>query len=103
MNNFEYLQNIAIGQYVPGDSILHRADPRFKLLFMSVSVASVLICHNISGLSLGFAAALSGFILARIPLGYAARGLRPALPVLLFLAALQIVAIPQNAYSPNNW
>ena len=28
------LQNIAIGQYVPGHSFLHRADPRSKLLFI---------------------------------------------------------------------
>ncbi|HEC35726.1 MAG TPA: energy-coupling factor transporter transmembrane protein EcfT, partial [Anaerolineae bacterium] len=32
MSEFEFLRYITIGQYLPRGSIVHRLDPRFKLL-----------------------------------------------------------------------
>ncbi|HUV07038.1 MAG TPA: energy-coupling factor transporter transmembrane component T [Spirochaetia bacterium] len=96
MKGFEFLQNITIGQYIPGESFLHRLDPRFKLLAVSLCVATLVISNSVSALLASLLFILAGILTARVPLRYAMRGLRPALPILHFLAALQVTAIPKN-------
>jgi energy-coupling factor transport system permease protein len=96
MSGFEFLHSITIGQYIPTNSVLHRLDPRSKLFIVSVSVVAVVVCHSLLGLTVSLLLTVVGLTLARIPLRYATRGLRPALPLLLFLALLQIIAIPGN-------
>ncbi len=42
MNDFELLRNVTIGQYIPTGSIVHRLDPRAKLLatlFLMVAIS----------------------------------------------------------------
>ncbi len=96
MRGFEFLQNITVGQYLPTGSILHRLHPVSKLIILFLLITAAVICSSLTGLLLGLAAALAGLALARVPLRYAFKGLRPALPFLIFLALLQIVAIPGN-------
>jgi len=96
MNRFDFLSAATIGQYVPTGSFLHSLDPRAKLLSCTLLVAALVATASLTTAAaalLGVAAAIAW---SRVPLGYAVRGLRPALPVLLFLAVLQIVFIPAN-------
>ena len=37
------MANISLGQYLPGDSIVHRLDPRTKILLMAVYIAIVFV------------------------------------------------------------
>ena len=34
MEDFEFLRNVTIGQYLPGRSLVHRLDPRAKISIM---------------------------------------------------------------------
>ena len=38
------LKDITLGQYFPGNSILHRLDPRTKLLFTLLFIVSIFLC-----------------------------------------------------------
>jgi len=40
MQDFELLRNVTIGQYIPTDSVVHRLDPRTKIL-----AALLLLCR----------------------------------------------------------
>jgi energy-coupling factor transport system permease protein len=54
-------------------------------------VGAITFAPSWRGLIAGLVAALAGLALARVPLGYALRGLLPPLPFLLFLALLQVL------------
>ena len=44
------LGDITIGQYYPGDSVLHKLDPRTKILAILVYMVSLFIVNNFYGL-----------------------------------------------------
>ena len=73
--------------YISGDSVLHRLDPRFKLLFV---ILLSLVCLNLYFISLGiFTSLLLGLIFfSRLPLNSGVRELRYfiILLVLVFIA-----------------
>lgn len=98
MSEFEYLRSLPIGQYVPGDSIVHRLDARARILVFTLLAAATLFTPRPLGLLLGVAAVLVGLGLARLPLGYSLRSLLAPLPFLLILAALQVFfnAVPDS-------
>lgn len=81
------LKNVTIGQYYPGDSVVHRLDPRTKL---GLSFAFIIILFLVQGF-LAYAW-LAAFVvlaakLARVPLKIMLRGLRP----LTFIIALTFI------------
>jgi energy-coupling factor transport system permease protein len=103
LSEFEFMRSVTIGQYLPTGSLLHRLDPRAKLLMVSLLLAGVVLAGSILGLTLALALVLAGIALGRIPFSFALRGLGPAMPFLLFLAALQVLAIPQNDVGTVLW
>jgi energy-coupling factor transport system permease protein len=91
MKNFEFLHNVTIGQYLPTGSVIHRLHPAVKMLAAGLLVTATIIVTGVSSLFFALAATLAGMIIARIPFAYAVRGIRPALPILVFVAILQIL------------
>ncbi len=99
MEDFELLRYVTIGQYLPGDSIVHRLDPRTKLsvfLFLTLAVSFSL---SYSANLILLLVTLLLVLLSGIPLGYIFSGLRPALPLIIFLAILQLLFYG-GAYTP---
>ncbi|MGE5140691.1 MAG: energy-coupling factor transporter transmembrane component T family protein [Rudaea sp.] len=100
MEEFEFLRDVTIGQYLPINSFLHRLDPRAKL----VAFLAIVLAVTLTGTYLGSAVLLAVTLLlvaaARIPIGYALAGIRPALPFILILVALQILFPPPSVGSP---
>jgi energy-coupling factor transport system permease protein len=91
MEDFELTRQITIGQYLPTGSWLHRLDPRVKIVGIGLLIMAVVALRSLGALAAALALIVACVRLARIPLGLAAANLRPAVPVLLFLAALQIL------------
>lgn len=91
MTEFEFLANVTIGQHLPTGSLLHRLDPRAKLLAFILLVGVVSFTPTFSGnvSLLVFVAGL--FAVARIPFAYALRGLRPFLPWIAAFAVFQLL------------
>ena len=100
MSQFEFLRNVTIGQYLPGQSILHRLDPRAKLTITFLLVAALVFAPHLSGLAVGIFILLVGVRLARIPFRFALRGLLPPLPFIAFLALLQVLVFSGPSSSP---
>lgn len=91
MDDLELMRHITIGQYLPTGSVVHRLDPRTKLLGLGLLLAAVVAVRSVTGLLALLAVTIGLVLLARVPLGYAIGGLKPALPILLFLAILQLL------------
>lgn len=98
MENLELLRHITIGQYLPTGSLIHRLDPRVKLLCFSALVLAVAFNGSYLGNLVMLATVLGLVALAQVPLAYALQGIRPALPIILVVAAFQIL-LPPPAFS----
>ena len=84
------LKNITLGQYFPGNSLIHRLDPRTKLLVTIALIAIVFVAQGFSGFLL-----LAGFVVAcaastGIHLKFLVRGLKPLMFIILFTFILNL-------------
>jgi energy-coupling factor transport system permease protein len=97
MSEFEYLRNVTVGQYIPTDSIVHRLDPRTKLLATLLIALAVTTTRSVLATAALIVVVMAVAKLARIDVRYVLRGLLPALPFILILMAMQLLF--QGRYS----
>jgi energy-coupling factor transport system permease protein len=90
VSNFEYMGRITIGQYLPIDSFIHRLDARARIFIFFFPILLVTFEQKPVGLLLALGLIFAALALAKIPLGFALRGLLPPLPFLLILAVVQM-------------
>ena len=83
----ELLRGFTFGQYVAVDSPVHRLDPRTKIVAAAVLVVVVFATTSAAGLAWLTAVLAAILAAARIPIGYALRGLRPV----FWLAGIAVV------------
>ena len=84
------LKDITLGQYYPGTSVLHRADPRTKILLVFALIIAIFVCSKPLSFVL-LAAFIAGMIaVARLKLRMVLRGLKPLLFLIVFTAALNL-------------
>ncbi len=91
MEDFEFLRNITIGQYLPGNSIVHRLDPRAKITVMILLVIAITFNVSYTANMVLLAVCLACVLLAGVPIGYAFRGIKPAVPFIIALGLLQLL------------
>ena len=84
------MKSIAFGQYYPAESVLHRLDPRIKILITVLYIVSTFLCKNILSFALLLLSAIMLVILGRVPLKLVFKSLRPVLFILAFTAFLNI-------------
>ncbi|MEC5189542.1 MULTISPECIES: energy-coupling factor transporter transmembrane component T family protein [Geobacillus] len=82
--------NLIIGQYVPGHSLIHRLDPRAKLLIVFAYVLIVFLANNVVTYTVLSLFTFVFAALSRIPLSFIMRGLKPILWVVLFTLLLHL-------------
>lgn len=75
---------IAFGQYLSGDSLLHRLDARTKLLGAIVSMFPLFASQTWWALAICALACLGGYLTAKVPFGSLPRMFGPLLVVLAF-------------------
>ncbi len=94
-----YLKSIVLGQYLPGQSILHRADPRVKLTLTTI-VTVLLFCINSYQEFTAFIV-FTALVLwvSRIPPDYAVRAVKPMAFIIIFSALVNIFTIPGRPVS----
>jgi energy-coupling factor transport system permease protein len=88
--DFELARNIAIGQYIPGHSVIHRLDPRTKIIVTIVLAAAFSATRSLLANVFLVGLILLLVRMAEIPILFALRGLLPSLGVLLFAFTVQL-------------
>ncbi|MEA3319874.1 MAG: energy-coupling factor transporter transmembrane protein EcfT [Bacillota bacterium] len=78
------MNNLIIGRYVPGTSLIHRIDPRAKLLLVFIFVMVVFLANNVWGYAMLAAFTLTIVLLTRIPVPFILKGLKPILWIIIF-------------------
>lgn len=90
------LKDISIGQYFPGNSVIHRIDPRAKILLVLSFIASIFFVQNFYGfiIVIGFLLLVIG--ISKLSYKIVLRSLKPILPLIIFTSILNIFFIDGN-------
>lgn len=79
-----------IGQYIPGDSIVHRLDPRTKIMIIFFFVIFVFFANNVISYSILTTFALTTMFTTRIPFRFILKGLIPIWFLIIFTFILHL-------------
>lgn len=84
------MTDITIGQYFPGNSLLHKIDARMKIILMIILMVSVFICKTYWALGLALVLTLLVVSISKIKLKVVFKGLKPILVIILFTTLLNL-------------
>ena len=84
------LRDITIGQHFPGTSLVHRFDPRMKLVLTIVYIVLLFAASNPLGLTLSILFLVLMYKVAQIPFKMILKSLKPILPIVVFTAVLNL-------------
>ena len=84
------LRDITIGQHFPGDSLVHRFDPRLKLVLTIAYIVLLFAASNPLGLALSILFLAAMYKVAKIPGKMILKSLKPILPIVIFTAVLNL-------------
>jgi energy-coupling factor transport system permease protein len=90
----KFLQDITLGQYLPGDSFLHRLDPRSKFISLLLLMIITFLIKAFLALALLGAIFFLALILSGLPWAYVFRGARSFLWLFLFTAVVHLFFTP---------
>ncbi len=71
------IKNVSLGQYFPGNSIVHRLDPRMKLVLVVAIIVLIFMMNTLIGNLVVFAFLVATVILSRVNVKFVLRGLKP--------------------------
>ncbi|MGH4140433.1 energy-coupling factor transporter transmembrane component T family protein [Clostridium sp.] len=84
------IKDITIGQYIPGDSFVHKLDPRFKILISLLFIVNLFLVNNFEGYLFVIIFLLATILISKLSFKYIYSGLKPILILLLITAVLNI-------------
>jgi len=84
------IKDITLGQYCPGESCIHKLDPRVKILWTLFYIVLLFFVKNAPGFIFYILGTLVVIKLTKIKLGFILRGLRPILFLLIFTSLINI-------------
>lgn len=87
------MSNFALGSYMPMDSVVHKMDPRSKIIIMLLLMISIFIPSGITGyICIGIFICFVLF-LSKLSIKYALRSMKPMLFMMIFLLVINVLVI----------
>ena len=84
------LKDITLGQYFPGNSPIHRLDPRTKLIMLIVYIVALFVAGIWISYAVMLAFLIGSIAISRIPAKSIVRGMKPMVMILAFTAILNL-------------
>ena len=97
------LKDITIGQHFPGNSVLHRCDPRLKIVATIAYIVVLFVASNPLGIALALALLAALYRMAKIPLRLILKSLKPIVPIILFTAVLNLFFLTGEGEPLFHW
>ena len=97
------LKDITLGQYFPGNSPVHRLDPRTKLLAVVLYIAALFLASWFVTYAIMFVVLAGSIAVSRVPIKSIVRGLKPVLFIVVFTAVLNLFYTPGNTVLVHFW
>ena len=87
------MNNVALGQYMPLDSVVHKMDPRSKIMIMLFLMVAIFIPAGVLGYAIIGAFILFSLYLSKLNIQYALRTMKPMLWMMAFLLVINLLVI----------
>ena len=84
------LKDITLGQYFPGNSLVHRLDPRTKLIMLVAYIVALFVASDWRSYAVVFAFLVIVVAISRIPLKSILHGMKPLVMILVFTGVLNV-------------
>lgn len=85
------MNKLIFGRYIPGDSIIHKMDPRAKLLASFYFIGIIFLCNNWQSYLMMFVFTVGAIALSKISISFFLKGIRPLIWLILFTVLLQVL------------
>ena len=98
------MRGVSFGQYYPSDSLLHRMDPRAKVILTLLYIVCTFICRNALAFAVLLASAFVLISISRIPLRIILRSIRPLLFIIAFTSLFNVFFTRgEMRLTPESW
>ncbi|MDE6580799.1 MAG: energy-coupling factor transporter transmembrane protein EcfT, partial [Ruminiclostridium sp.] len=97
------LKDITLGQYFPGNSIIHRMDSRFKIVLDILYVVILFVADNYISLAVAGIFILMAYAVSEIKLIMMLKSLKPLMPLILFTAILNLFFVKGEGEPLVDW
>lgn len=84
------LKDITLGQYFPGNSLLHRFDPRSKILFTVLFIAAIFLCKGLVSYGITLLILLIMIGISKVQLRVFLKGMKPVVFIVVCTAILNL-------------
>ena len=84
------LKDITIGQYFPGDTIIHRLDPRIKIIIIGLFIASLFFINSFIPYIFILVFILSVIKISKLPIKFIIKGLKPLFFIILITFSINV-------------
>lgn len=88
------IKDITLGQYVPGNSFIHRLDPRVKIVFSMFYIVLLFISGNFQGYGFIIAFTFLMIFVSKINIKFIFNGLKPIIILILITTVLNLFMFP---------
>lgn len=85
------MDKLILGRYIPGNSLIHRLDPRSKLLAMVLYIIIIFWANNLVTNLLMLAFTLVVILLSQVKLSFFFNGVKPMIGIILFTTIFQML------------
>ena len=97
------LKDITLGQYFPGNSPVHRLDPRTKLICVVLYIVALFLAAWFVTYAVMLAVLAGSIYLSKVPVKSVFRGLKPVLFIVVFTAVLNLFYTPGDTVLAQFW
>ncbi len=84
------LKDITLGQYFPGHSLIHRFDPRGKIIFTVIYIVAIFLCNSLLSYGVALAVLLILIAISKVPFQSFRKGMKPVIFLVIFTALLNL-------------
>lgn len=84
------MKSVAFGQYYPSNSVMHRLDPRVKIVIGIFYIVASFLCKNVLSFALLTVSALVLILVSKIPVKIVLKSIKAIIFIMIFTAILNI-------------
>ena len=88
------IREITIGQYYPADSVIHRLDPRVKIVATLIFIISLFMFDSFIGYAIVVAFLAMCILLSKVPFSYMVKGLKAIFMILMLTVVINMLMTP---------
>lgn len=97
------LKDITLGQYFPGHSLVHRLDPRAKLIAVTLYIVALFLAKFFPTYAIMLALLVISIAVSKVPVTSILRGMKPVLFIAVFTAVLNLFYTPGTHVLAQFW